>query len=979
VKKLLSDLIGRFCGVPGYVRRAINSWQSGITSETWNRGIAIHFNRHSAIHCLVMLAVLSAISDATADTIAQNAPVTPFTDPVTGRQVRNGIFSDGLSSNGNYYYSQALGQKFTVGAGQRVTIGSIDFWGSSEYINSQTPWTQTTLSTNVYAIQISILRLTPGNNQYPLVWSWVVNTPQITQMLTGTYLQGILSPVFQLSTALSGDRTLLEGEYMLTIGGLLNNAEADVFAWTDGQADGSLPATQAYATVGDIPTEWGRWYPVGDGTSGAFVLRGTVMATQDPDHDGLTGSQDNCPNVYNPDQRDCNNNGTGEACETFTDCNESGLPDSCDIAAHASADSNDDGVPDECQSDCNHNGIVDMVEIRNGSLPDRNADHVPDTCQGAMIVTGDSGNLGPPSGDDARSYTFANLPYAANAVVLTVSVCGDLDGASEYIAVSLNGGIPQRFFEAGGNDCPATPDRATITLTTDQFRTLIAGTNALTVTMTCPATVDPTECKASGLTQFTLMYVGIDAQTGDCNDNDLLDIYETYDGTSPDCNSNGVPDSCDFERGGASDCNLNGVLDGCEIAANQSIDCDQNGQIDTCEIVSAGTDVDCDQNGRIDRCQVADVSGIDCNSNLKPDSCDIASGLSLDRDANRRPDECQTVTVPGIYGSIQAAIDAAPANEMRIISVSAGTYDGPIAFNGKPVIVRGTSAASTVIAGNGGQQLSVVRFTGGEPAIAALERVTVRGGTTGTPIPNSPTALGGGGIFGIDSAASVRDCVVEQNAGGFGGGAYFLRCTGEVRGTNIRNNSASSDGGGFQQNQGSQKLTDVVIEGNTCNSRGGGMHLVQGNPTLTRVAVRNNYSNNLIGGISWYALGSATATAALDACAVTGNGALVTQGGVGISAPNTGTPTISLRGTNVCNNTPRPNVSGAWADLGGNSICDCAGDLNLDGLVNGADLGLMLSSWGPCGTNCPYDINADGQVNGADLGLVLSAWGTCGN
>jgi hypothetical protein len=67
-----------------------------------------------------------------------------------------------------------------------------------------------------------------------------------------------------------------------------------------------------------------------------------------------------------------------------------------------------------------------------------------------------------------------------------------------------------------------------------------------------------------------------------------------------------------------------------------------------------------------------------------------------------------------------------------------------------------------------------------------------------------------------------------------------------------------------------------------------------------------------------------------------------------------------------------------WTDLGGNTICDCVGDLNVDGVVNGADLGLMLSSWGPCGTNCPYDLNADGQVNGADLGLVLSAWGACG-
>jgi len=111
---------------------------------------------------------------------------------------------------------------------------------------------------------------------------------------------------------------------------------------------------------------------------------------------------------------------------------------------------------------------------------------------------------------------------------------------------------------------------------------------------------------------------------------------------------------------------------------------------------------------------------------------------------------------------------------------------------------------------------------------------------------------------------------------------------------------------------------------------------------------------------------------------VTGNSALVTQGGIGISAPTTGTPTISLRGTNVCNNTPRPNVSGAWADLGGNTICDCTGDLTADGIVNGADLGVMLSAWGNCTGGCAADLNRDGVVNGADLGVLLSAWGVCG-
>jgi hypothetical protein len=48
------------------------------------------------------------------------------------------------------------------------------------------------------------------------------------------------------------------------------------------------------------------------------------------------------------------------------------------------------------------------------------------------------------------------------------------------------------------------------------------------------------------------------------------------------------------------------------------------------------------------------------------------------------------------------------------------------------------------------------------------------------------------------------------------------------------------------------------------------------------------------------------------------------------------------------------------------------GDLNGDGVVNGADLGLLLGAWGSAG---PGDLNGDGTVNGADLGLLLGAWG----
>jgi hypothetical protein len=55
----------------------------------------------------------------------------------------------------------------------------------------------------------------------------------------------------------------------------------------------------------------------------------------------------------------------------------------------------------------------------------------------------------------------------------------------------------------------------------------------------------------------------------------------------------------------------------------------------------------------------------------------------------------------------------------------------------------------------------------------------------------------------------------------------------------------------------------------------------------------------------------------------------------------------------------------------------CPADLNNDGVVNGADLGLMLGSWGVCPAPCKADLNSDGIVNGADLGLLLGAWGVC--
>jgi hypothetical protein len=102
----------------------------------------------------------------------------------------------------------------------------------------------------------------------------------------------------------------------------------------------------------------------------------------------------------------------------------------------------------------------------------------------------------------------------------------------------------------------------------------------------------------------------------------------------------------------------------------------------------------------------------------------------------------------------------------------------------------------------------------------------------------------------------------------------------------------------------------------------------------------------------------------------------------------------NLESTRVCGNsapsTPQIFVAdgGAWHDLTDSCVVDdcnacpedspCPADLNLDGVVNGADLGIALASWGACKGGCAADLDASGSVNGADLAILLAAWGACG-
>jgi len=54
----------------------------------------------------------------------------------------------------------------------------------------------------------------------------------------------------------------------------------------------------------------------------------------------------------------------------------------------------------------------------------------------------------------------------------------------------------------------------------------------------------------------------------------------------------------------------------------------------------------------------------------------------------------------------------------------------------------------------------------------------------------------------------------------------------------------------------------------------------------------------------------------------------------------------------------------------------CPGDFNDDGVIDSADLLVLLAAWGLC-DGCEEDLNDDGVVDGADLLTLLAIWGAC--
>ena len=341
------------------------------------------------------------------------------------------------------------------------------------------------------------------------------------------------------------------------------------------------------------------------------------------------------------------------------------------------------------------------------------------------------------------------------------------------------------------------------------------------------------------------------------------------------------------------------------------------------------------------------------------------------------------------YSGIQEAINA--ASDGDVIAVAAGTYfEHEIDFHGKEITLRGAldSEMELAVTIDAQRYAGVLECMSGEGNNTVIENIIVTGGLTeigaglmvfhSRPtlincafIDNEATGIGGG-VYNLNGAPVFYDCRFIGNTAPHGGGMmtfesgqpdhpWYERCSFE--------GNTSEFGGAIYNFRSSPVLVDCVFLANTADF-GGAMENFEAFPQLTGCTFEGNQATS-IGG----AMDNAESSPEFEGCTIRENSALI---GGGIYSTSS-TSDTRMSDTIVCGNTP-DQIFGIWHDDGGNSVTeecalDCPADFNSDGIVDSADLGLLLSGWDT--TESKYDIDGDGVVGGGDIGMLLVTWGAC--
>jgi predicted outer membrane repeat protein len=220
------------------------------------------------------------------------------------------------------------------------------------------------------------------------------------------------------------------------------------------------------------------------------------------------------------------------------------------------------------------------------------------------------------------------------------------------------------------------------------------------------------------------------------------------------------------------------------------------------------------------------------------------------------------------------------------------------------------------------------------------------------------------------------DCIVTLNSSDFGGGLFLNGSDALITRCAFLDNNVPHEGGAAILIDSEVEFSQTLFQSNSAEGLGGALHILGGAPQLLELQFVENTSLESGGGISLALPGGTSAELPVSDSTFQSNVALVSGGAIYIQGDAAG---ITMSGNVFCENLPENIFGEGYADSGSNSDCDCPGDLNGTGVVDGADLTVMLSQWGvvEVGEDSPADIDGNGDVNGADLTIVLSNWGSC--
>ena len=232
-----------------------------------------------------------------------------------------------------------------------------------------------------------------------------------------------------------------------------------------------------------------------------------------------------------------------------------------------------------------------------------------------------SPNLGAFGAGQPRQHTFVGLPPASGGEVeLAIDARGDLDLASEFLSIRVNGQAVGTVFGQAGEaaDCPPSYSRGLLRLSPASYASF-AASGSLTVRVEPSVGVNAGQCAESGL----IVTLSVPELYRDCNGNGRHDTCDIALNAALDCDGDGAIDGCNGDPGFA-DCDGNGTADRCEMVLNQTLDCNRDLVLDSCQI-SANPSLDCDSNGVLDTCDVY-YGAQDKNGNGRPDACEFAWG-----------------------------------------------------------------------------------------------------------------------------------------------------------------------------------------------------------------------------------------------------------------------------------------------------------------------------------------------------------------